>query len=125
VRHVACHHGVAGFFVYGGCSTPSLTKNNCCIYFGYMKTVLNVKTDKDVKEKAQQIAKEMGIPLSVVVNSYLRSFIKNRAFSISLEPELKDEVWAELKKADVDYKKGKNISPAFTDVKEMAKWLGI
>ena len=88
-----------------------------------MKTVLNVKTDKEVKEKAQKIAKEMGIPLSVVVNSYLKSFIKERSFTASLEPQLKDEVWEEMKRAVLDAKKGKNVSPVFDNAEDAIRWL--
>ena len=40
------------------------------------KTVLNVKTDKDVKEKAQHVAKELGLPLSTVVNAFLKAYLK-------------------------------------------------
>jgi antitoxin component of RelBE/YafQ-DinJ toxin-antitoxin module len=95
------------FFVYGGCSTPSLTKNNCCIYFGYMKTVLNVKTDKDVKEKAQAIAKEMGVPLSIIVNSYLKFFIKTRTLVISLDPKVNDEISKQVHKQLMILRKNK------------------
>ena len=32
---------------------------NCCIYNGNMKTVINIKTDKEIKEKAQELAREL------------------------------------------------------------------
>ena len=37
-----------------------------------MKTVISVKVDKDVKEKAQEVAESAGITISMLVNSYLR-----------------------------------------------------
>ena len=43
-----------------------------------MKTILNIKVDKAEKEKAQQIAAEMGLPLSTIVNVHLREFIRTR-----------------------------------------------
>ena len=53
------------------------------------KTILNVKTDKDVKEGAQRIAKELGLPLSTVVNAFLKQFVKDRAVLFSLNPNHK------------------------------------
>ena len=88
-----------------------------------MKTVLNVKTDKDVKEKAQALAKHLGIPLSTVVNIQLKSFIETGELHISREPELRPEVKAELKKAIKAAKAGTGLSPAFDSVSEMTKWL--
>ena len=48
-----------------------------------MKTLINIKTDKEVKEGAQALAQELGLPLSVVVNAYLKDFIRNRGITIS------------------------------------------
>lgn len=90
-----------------------------------MKTVLNVKTDREVKEAAQQIAKEMGIPLSIVVNAYLKDFIRTRTFSTTLEPRLKKEVGEAMEQAVHDYHKGKNVSPAFDTAKEAIAWLEV
>ncbi len=88
-----------------------------------MKTVLNVKTDKDVKEKAQALAKHLGIPLSTVVNIQLKSFIETGELHISREPELRPEVKAELQAAMNDAKAGNGLSPVFNSVSEMTKWL--
>ena len=89
-----------------------------------MKTVLNVKTDKDVKERAQALAKHLGIPLSTVVNIQWKSFIETGELKISREPELRPEVKAELKIAMRDAKAGTGLSPTFNTVAEMKKWLG-
>jgi len=52
-------------------------RRNHCIYNGYiMKTVLNIKTDVEVKERAQALAKHLGIPLSTIVNANLKAFIE-------------------------------------------------
>lgn len=88
-----------------------------------MKTVLNVKTDKDVKEKAQALAKHLGIPLSTVVNIQLKSFIETGELHISREPELRKEVKAELNKAIKEVKAGKNMSPRFDNVADAIAWL--
>ena len=43
-----------------------------------MKVIINIKTEKEIKENAQSIAKEMGISLSDVINASLRNFIRTR-----------------------------------------------
>ena len=64
-----------------------------------MKTVLNVKTDKDIKDRAQALAKHLGIPLSTVVNAHLKSFIESGEFKVTREPELRPAVIKELNRA--------------------------
>lgn len=88
-----------------------------------MKTVLNVKTDKEVKEKAQDLAKHLGVPLSVVVNSYLKEFIRSGEFTLRREPQLRASVAKRLEKAIAEAKEGKNVSPSFKDAKDALKWL--
>jgi addiction module RelB/DinJ family antitoxin len=88
-----------------------------------MKTVLNVKTDKEVKERAQELAKHLGIPLSTVVNAYLKEFVHSGEFRLSREPRLKPEVSVRLAQYVDEAQKGKNVSPAFTNVKDAMKWL--
>lgn len=88
-----------------------------------MKTVLNVKTDKDVKERAQALAKHMGIPLSTVVNAYLKEFVVTGNFKITREPELNARVQKELARAVADTKAGKNMSPRFSDAASAIAWL--
>lgn len=87
------------------------------------KTVINIKADKDVKEKAKKIAKELGVPLSTIINAYLKEFIRNREVRLSLEPQLRPEIEKILKKASEDFKKGKNISPVFSSMEEAIKYL--
>lgn len=88
-----------------------------------MKTTLHTKIDKDTKEQAQDLAKELGIPLSTIINSQLRQFVREGTFSVSREPKLKESVWKELKKASADAKAGKNVSPAFDNVEDAKRWL--
>lgn len=88
-----------------------------------MKTVLNVKTDKETKEQAQRLAKHLGIPLSTIVNAQLKAFVASGEFKVSREPELRPDVKAELERAIAEAKLGKNLSPAFTTIDEMEKWL--
>ena len=88
-----------------------------------MKTVLNVKTDKDIKEKAQALAQHLGIPLSTVVNAYLKEFVTTGDFKVSREPALNAAVQKELTAAVADAKAGKNMSPSFTNAASAITWL--
>lgn len=88
------------------------------------KTLLNVKTDKKVKEEAQKIAKELGVPLSTVVNAYLKEFVREKSVHLSLEPTVRPEVEKLLTQASSDYKNGKNVSRTFAVAAEALKYLG-
>lgn len=87
------------------------------------KVLLNVKTDKDVKQEASKIAKELGVPLSTVVNAYLKEFVREKAVRISIEPRLRPEIGKFLKKASEDYRKKNNISNGFATAQEAIGYL--
>lgn len=88
-----------------------------------MKTMINIKTDREVKENAQRIARELGLPLSTVINAYLKEFVRDREVRFSLEPKLRPEVEKTLKKASEDYRKGKNVTAPFQSAREMDAYL--
>ena len=75
-----------------------------------MTTVINFKTEKDIKVQAQKVAGSMGLTLSDVLNIYLRNFIKVKALHLDLqeeELEPSDELIASIKEARKEYKSGK------------------
>ena len=88
-----------------------------------MKTVINIKADKDVKEKASRTAKQMGLPLSTIMNAFLKQFIEQKSvtFSVPLRPTK----WLQkiLLEAEEDWKKGKNIEGPFYTAEEFMKGL--
>ena len=88
-----------------------------------MKTILNVKTEKSLKEEAQATAKELGLPLSVVVNAFLKQFVRDRevTFSSSYKPSqyLKNLI-TEIER---DIEKGENLSPEFDNIDDAVLWL--
>ena len=53
-----------------------------------MKTRLNIKTDIKLKKQAQETAGRLGLPLSVVINNYLKEFIEARHVVFSERPEI-------------------------------------
>lgn len=87
------------------------------------KTVLNVKTDVEVKTKAQEIARALGIPLSTIVNASLKDLIRTQSITFSIEPQLKTEVAAQLEKASADFKAGRHVTQPLKNEKEMLNYL--
>lgn len=88
-----------------------------------MKTIINIKTDKALKEQAKRVAYELGISLSAVVNESLRQMVKNREVRFSAIPRMTPELEVLLSKVEKDIKKGKNISPVFTSAEDMDRYL--
>ncbi len=56
-----------------------------------MKTVISVKVDKDVRDRAKKAAKRIGIPLSMVINETLRRFARDRYLEVGKRPKYLDE----------------------------------
>ncbi len=50
------------------------------------KTLLTIKIDKKLKERAKSTAAEFGIPLGTMINSFLRNTVENRRFALTLRP---------------------------------------
>jgi addiction module RelB/DinJ family antitoxin len=88
-----------------------------------MKTVINIKADRDVKIQAFATAKDIGVPLSTIINAFLKRFISDRSvtFDAPLRPSKSLEKL--LKQAEKDIKAGKNLSPLFFDTKKEDAYL--
>ena len=83
-----------------------------------MKTTINIKADKEVKENAQEVARDLGVPLSVVINAFLKEFIRNRSFSFSAVPKMTPYLEKILGVVETDIKKSTNMSKIFSTAKE-------
>ncbi|MBI2633635.1 MAG: type II toxin-antitoxin system RelB/DinJ family antitoxin [Parcubacteria group bacterium] len=88
-----------------------------------MKTVINIKADREVKKNAQKIAEDMGFSLSALINAYLRQFIRNRAVYFSSLPKMSPELEKLLGKVEVDARHKKNISRPLTSLEEVINYL--
>jgi DNA-damage-inducible protein J len=88
-----------------------------------MKILLNIKTDKEVKIGVQKIAKELGVPLSTIINAYLKQLLREKRVSFELPLKPNAQTAKLIRQARADYKKGKNISPVFTTAEEIDAYL--
>jgi len=88
-----------------------------------MRTVINIKTDKEVKKRAQKVAAELGFSLSAVINAYLKQFVRNKEVYFGLIPRMSPELEKLLGRIEVDIKKNRNVSSAFSSGGELKKHL--
>jgi len=88
-----------------------------------MRTVINIKTEKEVKTRAQKLANEMGFSLSAVINAYLKQFVRNKEVHFSIAPKMSPELEALLGKMEFDIQRGRNMSGSFSTKKEINKYL--
>lgn len=89
-----------------------------------MKTaMINIKTDAGVKRQAQELAEELGFSLSAIVTASLKQFVRTREVQFSAVHRMTPYLEGVIKEVEKDIKAGKNISPAFTNVKDMDAYL--
>lgn len=77
------------------------------------KVTINVKADKDVKAGAQKVAQDLGIPLSAIINAYLRQFVRTKEIHFVVEGELKPAAKRRLARLQKEVEEGNNLSPEF------------
>jgi len=51
-----------------------------------MQTTVIFKTDKKLKEAAQQTAKRLGIPFSAVLNNFMKDFVRSQKITFEGKP---------------------------------------
>lgn len=93
------------------------------VYTSVMKTIINIKADKKIKNQAQQVARELGLPLSTVINAYLMQFIRNKEVHLSVAPRMTRELESIISTAQNDLKTNKGMSPVFSSGDEMDRYL--
>jgi DNA-damage-inducible protein J len=64
-----------------------------CIHMA-TTTNLNIRTDKDVKEQAEQIFSELGLSMTTAVNIFLRTTIRERGIPFTLKLDVPNDTTA-------------------------------
>ena len=88
-----------------------------------MKTVINIKIDKGIKEKAQKVAKDLGIPLGTVIKNYLNDFIEEERVVFANHPTPNTQTRKRLNAALKDVREGKNLSPILNNAQAAIDYL--
>lgn len=85
-------------------------------------SLYTVRIDTALKKKAQKTAKDLGLPLSIVINRSLRDFIAKRSMQF---PEVTPRPWLvkALKRVEEDIRLGREMSPVFTNAKDAIAYL--
>lgn len=84
--------------------------------------VITIKTDPKIKEKVQEVAADMGLTLTSLINSYLKHVIRTKRIEITLDETPNAYLRGVLKQAEKDFKEGKT-SPVFDTAEDAVKWL--
>ncbi|MDQ3238966.1 MAG: DUF6364 family protein [bacterium] len=78
-----------------------------------MKTLVSIKLDSDVKENAQKLAKEIGLPLSSIINAYLKHVIRTKELVFSSVPQATPTLDTLLSEVEKDLASQTNLSKPF------------
>ncbi len=88
-----------------------------------MKTVISVKTDLSTKLKAQAVAKQIGIPLSTLINAYMRDLASSGTVHFSAPEPMTPEMEKLIEQVEDDIKNNRNLSPSLKTQKEIEAYL--
>jgi len=86
------------------------------------KIAISVKVDKDIKESAQQVAKDMGLNLSSLINTYLHKVVKTKKIELYEPEQMTPFLEKQLKEVEKRRKNGE-VSEAFDNVDDFMKAL--
>ena len=94
-------------------------------YLSMATTVMSLKTDRTVKEKAQKLANKLGFSLGTLLNAYMRNFVRTRTvfFSDGRHERMTPHIEKELGRIEEDIKNGRNISPGFDNIEDAIAYL--
>jgi len=88
-----------------------------------MQTMLSIKIDKGLKEKAHEVAHALGVSLNAVINQNIKEFVSERQVTFIDEPVLNKRTERLLAKLSKDAREGKNMVGPFYTAEDMIKSL--
>ena len=72
--------------------------------------VINIKTNPQVKAKAQAVTEELGFSLSSLINGYLKHLVKTKTIHFNTSEEPTQYLLDALRESEKDIKAGRIIS---------------
>lgn len=88
-----------------------------------MQTMLSIKIDKNLKEKAQEVAHALGVSLNAVINQNIKEFIDARQITFTDHPMPNEKTMKLLAKLSADIEAGRNTVGPFYTSKDAIKAL--
>lgn len=85
-------------------------------------TAIYIRTELEVKAKAQKVAKKIGMSLSSLLNAYLKQLIRTKKVEFSVGEEPSERLKQAIRQAEKNLKEGK-ASPTFNTGEEAVAWL--
>jgi addiction module RelB/DinJ family antitoxin len=88
-----------------------------------MDTVINIRTDANVKAQFQKVADELGLGVSSLLNALMRQVIRTKRVELEVRPEIPNAYMIKmLKESAEDIKEGR-VSPSFDNAEDAIAWL--
>ena len=72
--------------------------------------VINLRVEPETREKAQKLARQLGLNLSAVIEGFLAQFIRTKTVHFSLKEEPSEYMLQALKESKEDIKAGRIVS---------------
>ncbi len=82
-----------------------------------MNTVISVRTDKNIKDAAAQVAESAGISLSTLINSYLRQLVATRRIELYAPEPMTPKLERLITEVEAELADGK-VSKRFSNAKD-------
>lgn len=92
----------------------------CIIVF--MNTTMTFKIDKDLKAQAQKTAQQMGVPLSTLINAYLREIAATGRVELSIVEEMTPQMIRIIESFKHEIATNQTVGP-FNNVGEAVAYL--
>ena len=89
-----------------------------------MTTNLNIRTEKEIKEKAEKVFAELGLTMTSAINMFLRSAIRENGIQFSLKLDVLNETTKEAIEEGRKKAYDKN-EKSFSSIGELKKELDI
>ena len=85
--------------------------------------VVNIKTEKELKIKAREVADELGLSLSSILNAYLRQLVRTRSVYFDATVKKPTEYLLKTLKDSEEERKNGKTPPVFSDPETAISWL--
>ena len=83
-----------------------------------MNTNLNIRTDKEIKEKSEKIFSELGISMTTAINMFLRQTIRFGGIPFELKVTPNAETISAINEME-DIISGRKETKSYTDLNEL------